>query len=124
MLTEDSGKNVHFDRWQFDDVRLSIYRQSLFSRFGQEDINRMQIFKSKRHPHKKPAYLKTRKACESHLCKHLKTTPNNLRRQKFIQWLDIIYSYYILSHAARDIAEEMHISINTIKCILKRLKKL
>jgi hypothetical protein len=111
----------HFDRWQFDDVRISTSKRTLYGLFGHEDINRMQVFTGRRNPHSKPEWLKSRKSICGHLKYRLHTVPLRQRRSRFIWWLEILYRYYRLNWASRDIAEHFGVTLKSVKRTLEHL---
>ena len=111
----------HFDRCQFDDVRISTSKRTLYGLFGHEDINRMQVFADRGNPHHKPEWLKNQRILLKHLQYRLHTVPIIQRQSRLYWWLEIIYHYYIWNWAARDIAEHFGVTIKSVKRTLEHL---
>ena len=113
----------HFDRWQFDDIRVSSQAKQLASIMNTEDMAGMRIMQIKPRSHIRPTYLKDRNTLLAMCKRRLRTTPKRRRKSLLVKWLDIINLYYTAGWSARDISSKYSIQAGTIERILQNFKK-
>lgn len=104
--------DTSFDPHQF---YRPVNRTALLKLMDRADAARLQVIKRTRHPKRVPAWLRDRALFDRVIANR------PYAKAKLVKWLQIIYLYYICDWRAKDVAEELGLTVSAVKQCLYRM---
>lgn len=106
--------SLEYDQCQFN---YRSTRRKLLTLMDRADAERIQVVKYTKYPKKIPDWVLDKKL----FSKMILGRPYS--KAKLNKWLKIIYLYYTCDYRAKDVAEEMGMSLGAIEKVLQRLNR-